>query len=270
MKDQSYYDGIIAKETKAARQAMKAYDFEAKGIPADFVQSDQMKKLPAPPFEKPIPDDALLIALPSIEQSDQGRMPLIEAMRKRRSLRRYSEEALTLDELAFLCWAVMGIHEVNEKNHHSYRTSPSGGGRHPFEMYLGVNRVDGLQPGLYRYSALTHKLILLRSGENLIEPLAGVAIQGFIKDCAVLFIWTIIPYRHEWRYLCSGAKPVAMDMGHYCENLYLAAESMHAGACAIASYDQEMLDEFLGVDGEDEFTIYLCPVGRPPQSIAAH
>ncbi len=265
MKDQSYYDDLIAKKTEAARQAMKAYDFEGNGIPAAFVKSDQMKKQPAPPLEKPIPDDTVLIDLPSVDTSDQGKMPLVEILRKRRSLRRYSDEALTLEELAFLCWSVMGIHELSEKTNHSFRTSPSGGGRHPFEMYLVVNRVDGLTPGLYRYSALKHKLALVRTGENLIDPLAGVALQGFIKDCAVLFIWTIIPYRHEWRYLCSGAKPVAMDMGHYCENLYLAAESMNAGACAIASYDQEILDEFLGVDGEDEFTIYVCPVGKPPQ-----
>ncbi|MCG8566330.1 MAG: hypothetical protein MI747_14730 [Desulfobacterales bacterium] len=30
----------------------------------------------------------------------------------------------------------------------------------------------------------------------------------------------------------------------------------------MAAYDQEELDEFLGLDGEDEFALYLAPVGK--------
>ena len=47
-----------------------------------------------------------------------------------------------------------------------------------------------------------------------------------------------------------------------CRNLYLACESIGCGTCAIASYRQEELDQFLGLDGEDEFVVYLAPVGK--------
>jgi len=66
----------------------------------------------------------------------------------------------------------------------------------------------------------------------------------------------------EWRYGLAAHKVIALDAGHVCQNLYLACEAIGTGTCAIAAYDQEELDEFLGLDGENEFAIYLAPVGK--------
>ena len=77
-----------------------------------------------------------------------------------------------------------------------------------------------------------------------------------------MFIWTTIPNRMEWRYSVVSHKIIALDAGHVCQNLYLACESIGCGTCAIGAYDQEKMDKFLGVDGEEEFAIYAAPVGR--------
>jgi len=53
-----------------------------------------------------------------------------------------------------------------------------------------------------------------------------------------------------------------MDVGHVCQNLYLAAESIGCGTCGVAAYEQAAMDRFLGLDGRDEFVIYLAPVGK--------
>jgi len=74
--------------------------------------------------------------------------------------------------------------------------------------------------------------------------------------------WVAIPYRMEWRYGLAAHKVIALDAGHVCQNLYLACESINAGTCAIAAYDQEELDELLGLDGEEEFAIYIASVGK--------
>jgi SagB-type dehydrogenase family enzyme len=66
----------------------------------------------------------------------------------------------------------------------------------------------------------------------------------------------------EWRYAAAAHRVIAMDVGHVCQNLYLACEAMAAGTCAIAAYHQEKMDALLEVDGEEEFTIYLAPVGK--------
>jgi len=70
----------------------------------------------------------------------------------------------------------------------------------------------------------------------------------------------------EWRYGLAAHKVIAIEAGHVCQNLYLACEAIGAGMCAMAAYDQEKMDEFLGVDGEDEFAIYLASVGRKEEA----
>jgi SagB-type dehydrogenase family enzyme len=262
MKDQAYYDDVMARLTRIARHQMKAFDYLEDEIPDEFVESDQSKGVSPPPLEKAIPKGARTIGLPAMENNLLGMMPLIEVFRKRRSRRAFTEESLSLEELSYLCWAVAGVHQVGPNNTFTKRTSPSGGARHPFETYLVVERVDDLDPGIYRYSGLRHQLVLVKPGGGFARQLGETAVQPFVKNSAVIFIWTVVPYRHEWRYLFMGAKPVAMDMGHYCQNLYLAAESIGAGTCALASYRQEVVDEVLGVDGVDEFTMYVAPVGK--------
>jgi SagB-type dehydrogenase family enzyme len=66
----------------------------------------------------------------------------------------------------------------------------------------------------------------------------------------------------EWRYDIAAHKVIAIDAGHVCQNLYLACEAIKAGTCAVAAYNQILMDELLKVDGDDEFVIYMAPVGK--------
>jgi SagB-type dehydrogenase family enzyme len=228
-------------------------------------ETDQRKGIPAPPPQKSHAGDALLIDLVAPEDLTVGQMPLVEAIRRRRSHRTYTPQPLTLEELSFLLWATQGISRVVEGNGRivrTLRTVPSGGARHPFETYLLVNRVEGLAPGLYRYLPVEHKLILLSTDADLVDRVHAASRNQFVKESAVTFIWTAIPYRTEWRYSMLSPKIIAQDSGHLCQNLYLASEAIGAGACAIGAYDQAGIDPILGVDGEEEFTVYMAPVGK--------
>lgn len=226
-------------------------------------ESDQRRRVPPPPLEKPAAEGARLIALVPPAAFTVGQMPLIEAINRRRSHRSYKDDPLSLEELSFLLWATQGVQQVFEGRVASLRTVPSGGARHPFETYLWVNRVTGVDPGLYRYLPIEHKLCLLRADGSL-APLivSGCQGQAFAGGGAVTFVWTAVPYRTEWRYAMVSAKIIAQDSGHLCQNLYLAAEAIGAGACAIGAYDQGQMDALLGVDGEEEFVIYVAPVGK--------
>jgi len=66
----------------------------------------------------------------------------------------------------------------------------------------------------------------------------------------------------EWRYHLAAHKVIAMDAGHVCQNLYLASGAIGAGTCGVGAYDQEVLDALLRLDGNNEFVIYLAPVGK--------
>ena len=138
---------------------------------------------------------------------------------------------------------------------------PSGGARHPFETYLYIDRVPSLSPGLYRFLGINHQLTCVDSSAGLAERIdAGINKQK--RGAGIVFIWTALPYRTEWRYGFLSAKLIALDAGHVCQNLYLAATAIGAGVCAIDAYDQLKIDAAIGVDGNDEFTVYCAALGK--------
>lgn len=187
---------------------------------------------------------------------------LVEAIARRESRRRYRRGALGLDELAFLLWATQGVRKVLGQGT-ALRTVPSAGCRHALETYLCAMNVDSLEQGVYRYLPVEHALVGVSRAADLRGRVAQAALgQTFAGLAAVTFVWTAIPYRMEWRYGPAAYKVIALDAGHVCQNLYLACEAIGCGTCAIAAYDQDAMDRLLGVDGQDEFTIYLAPVGR--------
>ncbi len=231
------------------------------------IDSDQSKKMPMPPIQKPYAEDAQRIDLVRHEDFTIGNKPLLEVINQRRSRRSYTGEALTLEELSYLLWCTQGIEKVATRQDGStaycLRTVPSGGARHPFETYLCINRVEGVPPGVYRYLAVENQLLLVYCDEDLAPKIRDACSgQKFVGEAAVVFVWAAIPYRMEWRYTFMGHKDVMIEAGHVCQNLYLAAESINAGTCAIAAYYQQKIDDLIGVDGKNEFTIYLAPVGK--------
>jgi len=225
--------------------------------------TDQQKKKPHPPVEKPYHPGAITFDLIPHDEINLGTMPLVEAINKRKSQRKFTDESLTLEELSYLLWTTQGIHEVRSSGVNSLRTVPSGGARHPFETYLIVFRVEGLEQGLYRYSAVENKLIHIPTMTISPDDVAkGCQNQGFVGKAAVVFVWSTIPYRCEWRYGPLAAKMIAQDSGHVCQNLYLAATSIGAGTCALGAYDQNAIDKIIDLDGETEFVVYVAPVGK--------
>jgi len=225
------------------------------------MELDQRKGVPVPALEKPYPDRASLIDLVPPADFTVGKMPLLETIQLRQSWRKYQPEPLSLEELSFLLWATQGVKTILMDGYATRRTVPSGGSRHPFETYLAVQRVGGFAPGLYRYLAIEHKLLLLNEDPDIGAKISD-ACADFALESAVTFIWTVVPYRTEWRYGPLSPKLIAQDSGHVCQNLYLACTAIHAGTCAVGAYDQAQMDALLGVDGVDEFTIYCAPVGK--------
>jgi SagB-type dehydrogenase family enzyme len=230
----------------------------------DFTSADQNQGVPAPPIEKPFEEGATRIQLPSSNQwpEDTKKKDLFSAISLRKSRRRFTSEALSIEDLAFLLWSTQGIRQTSGMNP-AFRTSPSAGARHSFETYLLIHRVNDLPQGLYRYLPIENELLFITEIEEMEEQLTSACFgQRFIATGAVIFVWATIPYRMEWRYSLAAHRVILIDVGHVCQNLYLACEAINAGTCAIGAYDQEGLDELLGLDGKDEFAIYLAPVGK--------
>jgi SagB-type dehydrogenase family enzyme len=252
------YDEVINER----RELLKAHNYGAISQ-EEWQESDQKKGVPLPPPEKPYGKEAELIDLVNPENFSVGKVSLIDALGNRKSRRVFTDEAISMEELSFLLWATQGVRMIDEKRVRTKRVVPSGGGCQPFETYLLVKRVDGIERGIYRYLPIEHKLILVSEDlPNAEELMNKTWFQRFIGKSAVVFAWAAIPYKTEWRYSSRSYKDILIEAGHICQNLYLACEAIGAGTCAIANYNQKGIDELLQIDGENEITVYLSPVGK--------
>ena len=227
-------------------------------------QTDQELKRPQPPLVKaPMTDSPMDLPrdFESLKLSDN----LYQLLLRRKSSRVYTQEDMSLLQLSFLLWASQGIKEIRGKSYATLRTAPCGGARHPFETYLLVRKVDGLVPGAYHYLPMTHQLELIQPMEdpdallNLVDDtLCG---QTWAAKSNVVFYWSFVPYRSEWRYGIFAHRLILADMGHAAENLYLACAALGLGTCGIGAYDQSLCDKTFQLDGEEEYTIYSQSVG---------
>ncbi|MDP3058326.1 MAG: SagB/ThcOx family dehydrogenase, partial [bacterium] len=219
------------------------------------VESDQMKELPQPPLDQSTKAEDIVIDLPSPESIIVKDINLYETIVARKSWRKYSDAPITLDELTYLLWCTQGVKQVTNRPA-TLRTVPSAGSRHPFETYLLVNNVIGLKTGVYRYAAIEHKLVQVYLGSNLGDEFTQACYkQPFAGNNAVTFMWAVDAYRSEWRYSERAYRYMHLDAGHVCQNLYLAAEAIDCGVCAIAAFDDDQINSLLRLDGKNDFVI---------------
>ncbi|QUH21203.1 SagB/ThcOx family dehydrogenase [Alkaliphilus sp. B6464] len=225
-------------------------------------ESDQDKGLPQPPLELEYEANSVLIDLPPVETINIKGIDLRKAIESRKSLRKYSNTALTIEELSYLLWSTQGVKQVVSRPA-TIRTVPSAGARHAIETYLLINKVDGVKPGLYRYIALSHKLMEVNLDPEIDGKISNSCLrQDFIKNSAVTFIWAADAYRMKWRYGERGYRYLHLDAGHVCQNLYLSAEAIDSGVCAIAAFDDDEINSLIGLDGENKFVLYVATLGK--------
>lgn len=230
--------------------------------------SDQIKGVEQPSLEIPVPENSKKVALPEPAETELVNQNIRECVLERQSRRKYTNEPVTIEEISFMLWATQGVKKVvpaySKTGQATLRTVPSAGARHPFETYLAVNSVQGLEPGIYRYSALSHTLALISSPDGLGIKLTEASVgQSFVGNAPAVFIWSCKPYLGEWRYMGESHKVMLIDAGHVCQNLYLAAEALGLGTVGIGAYSQKLIDKLLNLDGEEEFVVYYAPVGKP-------
>ncbi len=262
----------IVKEYESEVEEVKAKNQEVDTIGQKFMEltsplytnvSDQMKGIPKPELAKVMQGEVIKLPNPQTIQVQHNDFRAI--LENRKSIREFSQVAITKDELSYLLWLTQGVKEVKEsaKNSVTFRTVPSAGARHPFETYLYINRVEGIKPGLYFYNALKHNLVLLDSNPETLEKLwIACQRQNMVKTASVNFIWSAIPNRTVWRYTARSWRYLHLDAGHVCQNLYLAGESITCGVCGIGAFIDEFINDYLGFDGESEFVIYLAALGK--------
>ncbi len=191
-----------------------------------------------------------------------------EALSKRRSIRDYSGENLTLDEVSQLLWAAQGITAP-----WGGRTAPSAGALYPLELYVVVGDVEGIDKGVYKYSREEHELEKVKEGDIRAELADAAGGQECVRDAAIDIVFTAVYERTTSKYktpvyeertgasYLRGIRYVHMEAGHAAQNVYLQAVSLDLGTVVIGAFMDDRVKELVNA-GEQENPLYIMPVGR--------
>lgn len=227
-------------------------------------RTDQDLKRPQPPLAK-APMTGQTTDLPTdFEALDMDR-DFLHVVNSRRSRRVYTDQTISLGQLSYLLWCTQGVKGIRGNKYATLRTVPCGGARHEFECYMAIRRVEGMKAGLYHYLPMTHQIELLREETDanefdtfISESVAG---QSWAAKASVVFYYSCVFYRAEWRYGVWAHPIILIDAGHITENMYLAATSIGLGGCALGAVDPETINRGFGLDGKEESAFYAMPVG---------
>ncbi len=184
----------------------------------------------------------------------------------RRTHRRFAPGKISLEQISAildLTWGIKGHLWWPGLGQLLLKTSPSGGARHPLEVYLFALRVEGLQRGVYHYRADRHSLELIhgRAGEDrLVKLCAG---QDWIRHCSALFVMTAVLPRVMWRYHFSRTyRVVLLEAGHFCQTFCLVATWLGLAPFCTAALVDPKIEQELDLDGATETVLYAAGVGK--------
>jgi SagB-type dehydrogenase family enzyme len=194
-----------------------------------------------------------LISLP--EPDHDSNMSLERAIHSRQSVRKYSPEPLTLFELSQMLWAAGG------KTQDRHRTTPSAGGLYPLRFYVVAGKVQGLNPGVYKYNPQTHSLNQIIEGEMRPELSDAAIGQTMPLEAPATIIITGEYNQTTGTYGQRGIMYVHMEAGHSGQNIYLQAQTLGIGTVAVGAFNEEKLSELLQIP-PDETPLYIYPVGK--------
>jgi SagB-type dehydrogenase family enzyme len=186
----------------------------------------------------------------------------------RKTHREFSRKQVPLSIISTLLhhtWGVTGKINAPPFGRLFHKTSPSGGARHPGEVYLLAMRVSGLAQGLYHYDGLHHRLARLRQMRTAKKAVAYAAGQEFVEDASALFIMTAVFPRTQWKYRFARTyRIVLLETGHLCQTFCLVATWLGLAPFCTAAFQDTLIEKELGLDGIRESVLYLAGVGTVP------
>ena len=193
-----------------------------------------------------------------------GTRPFEEVLSKRRSRRSFLGEALSAAEISQILWAANGVSEIpgSLRGGREFRTAPSAGATYPLEVYLLSGNIKGIDTGVYRHRPSGHRLVRIIERDVKTELAAAALDQDMIETAPACLFYSAVYSRSTVAYGKRGAERyVCMDLGHSAQNVYLQAEALHLGTCAIGAFNDLAVRNIMQLP-EHETPLYIMPIGR--------
>jgi SagB-type dehydrogenase family enzyme len=195
-----------------------------------------------------------VIKLP--EPRYDSEVSLEQSLLKRRSIRDYTNDPLTLSEVSQLLWAAQGI--TDDKGH---RTAPSSGTLYPIQLYLVAGNVESLAPGIYTYQPETHEITLYATGDIRDKLSDAASGQSCVRKCAFAIVFTVVYEPMIAKYGDHGTRYVILEAGHAAQNLCLQVAALNLGTVTVGGFNDDKVSSVLNLP-DDENPLYILPVGK--------
>jgi len=179
------------------------------------------------------------------------------ALRRRRSVREFCKEPLTLAEVSQMLWAAQGIIGPEGK-----RTAPSAGALYPLEALLVAGKEGDLPAGVYRYRPQGHELVCIAEGDRRAKLAAAALEQEWLADAPVTIAIAAVYERTAGKYRQRAERYVHMEVGHAAQNVHLQAAALALGTVVVGAFDDAEVKRILAL-ANNEQPACLMPVGRP-------
>ena len=206
------------------------------------------------------------IQLPACNEEESD--ALFEIMRKRRTNRHAVQSAISLSHLSECLYAGLGVTGFvkTETCLLPLKMTPSGGARNPFEAFVWARNVEGIEPGIYHYSALQHSLEKIESDTDQ-SPTDLFKGQDWAEEMPVMIFLVAVLRRTTWKYSDPNSyRVVLIEAGHIAQNMMLTCASHNLTACPTAALSHRQVSALLGLDDITQTPIYALLVGKPGEA----
>jgi SagB-type dehydrogenase family enzyme len=187
---------------------------------------------------------------------------LFPTILRRRSMRTWSPVSLTLEELAAMAYYAYGLSESGGE----VLSDPSFEDNHALSLYVIVNEVEELEPGVYYYDRSHHELVQIRRGDHRQQAYAASLFQDVVGEAHVAFVMTADLKRLGYPDGDRGYRYANLDAGMLGGRLYLMATGLNLGCCGIGAFFDDEVSELIDVSPEEELVLYLVAVGVPEEA----
>ena len=228
-------------------------------------------QMASPPAIKPAPTGER-IELPSVDVAKLGAAsrPLDAVQARRRSIKRYAEQAISLGQVSEFLWRVGRTtgHGGAGDDAVISRPYPSGGSLNELELYLAVRRCEALTPAVYHYDSHGHALTQLADSDAAAERIVDQSARAMVlpaeaqRPDLTIVISSRLP-RVAWKYDAVAYRLSLLNVGVVFELMYLVATDMGLAPCANGSGNSRPLQQLLGSDPFEEVAIGEFCLGLP-------
>jgi SagB-type dehydrogenase family enzyme len=144
------------------------------------------------------------------------------------------------------------------------RPYPSAGATYELELYLAIDKCDGLARGFYHYDAGAHALVPIETLGNHLDALLNGAAFAMGVNAAPQILITIAARfgRVSWKYSSIAYALILKDVGVLMQTLYVVATDMGLGGCAIGTTNIDLFAKMTGLDFHVEGPVGQFALGR--------